>query len=130
MASAELNGKVWTPNTQQICQRMLRASLSLQSDEELDQYIRETLHSGNALVGTCAMGLAPEKGAVVDANMKVYGVQGLRVADSSVIPVIPGIFSIHIQDFISARAISNGTFNQQRMIVQMLTSLQTPEHIL
>ena len=70
---------------------MLRASLSLQSDEELDQYIRETLHSGNALVGTCAMGLAPEKGAVVDANMKVYGVQGLRVADSSVIPVIPGI---------------------------------------
>lgn len=62
----------------------------VQSDEELDQYVRDTLHSGNALVGTCAMGLAPEKGSVVDAHLKVHGVQGLRVADSSVIPVIPG----------------------------------------
>ncbi len=42
------------------------------------------------MVGTCALGLAPEKGAVVDADLKVYGVKGLRVADSSVIPHIPG----------------------------------------
>ena len=62
----------------------------MQSDEELDNYIKTTLHSGNALVGTCALGLAPEKGAVVDADLKVYGVKGLRVADSSVIPHIPG----------------------------------------
>ena len=62
----------------------------MQSDEALDHYIRTTLHSGNALVGTCALGLAPEKGAVVDADLKVYGVRGLRVADSSVIPHIPG----------------------------------------
>ena len=62
----------------------------MQGDEEIDQYVQDTLHSGNALVGTCAMGLAPEKGSVVDANLKVYGVQGLRVADSSVIPIIPG----------------------------------------
>lgn len=63
---------------------------AMQSDDELDNYIRTTLHSGNALVGTCALGLAPEKGAVVDADLKVYGVKGLRVADSSVIPHIPG----------------------------------------
>lgn len=63
----------------------------VQSDAELDDYIRTTLHSGNALVGTCALGLAPEKGAVVDADLKVYGVKGLRVADSSVIPHIPGM---------------------------------------
>lgn len=56
----------------------------------MDEYIRQTLHSGNALVGTCAMGLAPENGAVVDADLRVYGVRGLRVADSSVIPNIPG----------------------------------------
>jgi choline dehydrogenase-like flavoprotein len=62
----------------------------LQSDEAMDEYIRSTLHSGNALVGTCAMGLAPENGAVVDADLRVYGVRGLRVADSSVIPQIPG----------------------------------------
>ena len=62
----------------------------LQSDEALDTFIQKNLHSGNALVGTCAMGLSPDKGAVVDADLKVYGVQNLRVADSSVIPVIPG----------------------------------------
>jgi len=56
----------------------------------MDEYIRTTLHSGNALVGTCSMGLAPENGAVVDADLRVYGVRGLRVADSSVIPHIPG----------------------------------------
>ena len=63
---------------------------SLQSDQDMDHYIKTTLHSGNALVGTCAMGLAPENGAVVDSDLKVYGVRGLRVADSSVIPHIPG----------------------------------------
>jgi choline dehydrogenase-like flavoprotein len=64
--------------------------VEVQSDEDLDHYIRTTLHSGNALVGTCAMGLTPENGAVVDADLRVYGVRGLRVADSSVIPNIPG----------------------------------------
>lgn len=68
----------------------MRVSTVLQTDEELDEYIRTTLHSGNALVGTCAMGLLPEKGAVVDADLRVHGIQGLRIADSSIIPVIPG----------------------------------------
>ena len=67
----------------------------VQSDEAMDEYIRTTLHSGNALVGTCAMGLAPENGAVVDAHLRVHGVRGLRVADSSVIPNIPGDSAIH-----------------------------------
>lgn len=39
------------------------------------------------LVGSCAM-LSAEKGGVVDANLKVYGVEGLRVVDSSAIPLI------------------------------------------
>ena len=116
---------------------MLRASLSLQSDEELDEYIRETLHSGNALVGTCAMGLAPEKGAVVDGNMKVYGVQGLRVADSSVIPVIPGMVCYRCSgpcfcQSAVANRICRGKawFRQQHMIVQILALLLHVEHIL
>lgn len=47
------------------------------------------------------MGLNPEKGAVVDADLKVYGVQNLRIADSSVIPVIPGTLfrNSHLQSF-------------------------------
>lgn len=39
--------------------------------------------------GTCRMGTDPAEGAVVDAHLRVLGVSGLRVADSSVIPRIP-----------------------------------------
>lgn len=42
----------------------------MQTDEEIDDYIKNALHTANALVGTC--------------------VHRVRVADSSVIPIIPG----------------------------------------
>ena len=38
-------------------------------------------------VGTCAMGSGEE--AVVDAELRVRGVKGLRIADASVMPTIP-----------------------------------------
>lgn len=62
----------------------------LQDDDALDSFIRSTLHSANAIVGTCAMGTDPAKGAVVTPELKVHGVQGLRVIDASVIPQIIG----------------------------------------
>jgi len=40
-------------------------------------------------VGTAKMGLASDPGAVVDARLKVFGVEGLRIADASVMPRIP-----------------------------------------
>jgi fatty acid photodecarboxylase len=71
--------------------RELHPGTATNSDAEIDEYIAKTLHSGNALVGTCAMGLDAAAGAVVSPeNLKVHGVNGLRVVDSSVIPVIPG----------------------------------------
>lgn len=41
----------------------------------------------NHPVATCKMGPSPSKGDVVDANLRVHGVKGLRVADASVIPL-------------------------------------------
>jgi len=55
------------------------------------RYVRKTACSGNALTGTCRMGAAPTDGSVVSASdFSLWGVQGLRVVDASVVPVIPG----------------------------------------
>ena len=61
----------------------------VQSDEELDSYIRRSAHSANALVGSCKMGV-DAKTCVVDPELRVNGVDALRVIDSSVMPVLPG----------------------------------------
>ena len=56
----------------------------------VEEYIRKTIHSSNALVGTCRMGTAAENGDVVDQDLKIFGLEGIRVVDASVIPIIPG----------------------------------------
>ncbi|XP_051155524.1 glucose dehydrogenase [FAD, quinone]-like [Leptopilina boulardi] len=40
-------------------------------------------------VGTCKMGPNDDPGAVVDTNLRVYGIQGLRVIDASIMPIVP-----------------------------------------
>ena len=40
-------------------------------------------------VGTCSMGVAPELGAVTDAHGSVHGMEGLTVADASIMPTVP-----------------------------------------
>ena len=62
----------------------------MQTDEQIDQYIRDSVHTANALVGTCKMGASSDSSAVVTPDLKVKGVTGLRVVDSSVFPTIPG----------------------------------------
>ena len=53
----------------------------------LRHYIRRTIDSYHHPVGTCRMG--PDAGAVVDLELRVRGITGLRVADASVMPTIP-----------------------------------------
>lgn len=62
----------------------------MQSIDQLDKFVRQTLHSGNAIVGSCAMGLDSRKGAVVDAALRVFGIAHLRIADASIFPTMPG----------------------------------------
>ncbi|MFK7763067.1 MAG: choline dehydrogenase [Roseobacter sp.] len=61
---------------------------SVQTDDELDGFIREHVESAYHPCGTCRMGRADDAMAVVDAEAKVIGVEGLRVADSSIFPRI------------------------------------------
>ncbi len=56
----------------------------------LDEFIREHAESIYHPVGTCKMGAADDEMAVTDNQCRVKGVNGLRVADASVMPVLPG----------------------------------------
>jgi choline dehydrogenase len=55
---------------------------------ELRRYVREQAVTYHHQVGTCRMGPADDPGAVVDAELRVHGVEGLRVADASIMPRI------------------------------------------
>ena len=58
-----------------------------QSDTQLDEYIRSKAETAYHPCGTLKMGV--DKMAVVDENLKVHGLQNIRVIDASVIPEIP-----------------------------------------
>lgn len=60
-----------------------------QSDDELLDFARRRGNTGYHLVGTCSMGPDPARGAVVDDELRVHGVQGLRVIDASIMPRLP-----------------------------------------
>ena len=58
----------------------------VQTDDEIDAFLREHLESAYHPCGTCRMGRADDAGAVVDPELRVIGVERLRVADSSIFP--------------------------------------------
>ena len=62
----------------------------VQSDAEIDAWIRRTAETIYHPVGTCRMGAAGDAMAVVDAELKVQGLVGLRVIDASVMPTLVG----------------------------------------
>ena len=61
---------------------------SVTTDEQFDHYIRETGYTVHHPVGTCRMG--SDAGAVVDPRVRVRGVEGLYIADASVMPRLIG----------------------------------------
>jgi choline dehydrogenase-like flavoprotein len=68
--------------------RELTPGPGVQSDDQLRQFIRESSATVFHPVGTCSMG--NDAAAVVDPQLRVRGVQGLRVVDASIMPVIVG----------------------------------------
>jgi choline dehydrogenase len=56
---------------------------------DLRAWIRRTVSSYYHPAGTCRIGPGTDPGAVVDPELRVHGITGLRVADASVTPVIP-----------------------------------------
>jgi choline dehydrogenase len=58
----------------------------VQSDEQIDAFLREHLESAYHPCGTCKMGDASDPMAVVDPECRVIGLEGLRIADTSIFP--------------------------------------------
>jgi choline dehydrogenase len=59
----------------------------VQTDEEWIQWARETGQTTYHVIGTCKMGQDPM--AVVDDELRVHGIAGLRVIDASIMPTVP-----------------------------------------
>ena len=59
---------------------------AVRNDDEIDGFVRETVQSAYHPCGTCKMGT--DAMAVVDPQMRVHGMEGLRVVDSSIMPAI------------------------------------------
>ena len=67
----------------------------LADDAALDLWIRQTVGTARHVSGTCKMGPDSDPMAVVDQYCQVKGVQGLWVADASVMPRVPRSGGIH-----------------------------------
>ena len=77
------------PAIRSICDR---PSTDISTPDALREWVRSERYSLPHTVGTCAMGPAPEQGAVVDVHGKVHGVENLAVVDSSIFPAPPSGF--------------------------------------
>jgi choline dehydrogenase len=77
-----------------VCAAELLPGSEIHTDHEMRDYIRNSVVSGYHPAGTCAMGGDGPKSAsgydsVVDTQLRVRGVAGLRVVDASVMPTLP-----------------------------------------
>ncbi len=62
--------------------------IDAQTDEEILEWVRNRSASIFHPVGTCSMGTDGNPNAVVDARLRVRGVDSLRVVDGSIMPII------------------------------------------
>jgi len=61
----------------------------VQSDDDIDAFIRQDASSAYHPCGTCRMGAADDPAAVVDPQLRLRGLDGLRIVDASVMPRLP-----------------------------------------
>ena len=73
----------------QYCHSEVLPGPAIADDAELLDYAREVGLTAYHLSGTCRMGRKSDNLSVVDDQLRVHGLQGLRVADASIMPAVP-----------------------------------------
>jgi choline dehydrogenase len=68
--------------------REIQPGVEVQTDEQIDAFIRDKVESAYHPSCSCKMGAADDPMAVVDPELKVRGLQGLRIVDSSIMPSV------------------------------------------
>jgi len=76
------------PAMQKYAAEEIQPGVKVETDEEIDAFIREHCESAYHPCGTCKMGSEGDPMAVVDPACRVIGIDGLRVADSSIMPQV------------------------------------------
>ena len=74
------------PAMRDIAKDEIAPGVNIQADDELLDWVRKNAETTYHPVGTCKMGSDPM--AVVDDQLRVHGMQGLRVADASIMPTL------------------------------------------
>ena len=82
LARRIFNSEAFAPHNRGACQ----PGEDVVSDDEIHAYFREQAEGGYHPAGSCRMGTGDD--AVVDAELRVRGISGLRVADASIMPVV------------------------------------------
>ncbi|MEH3107370.1 MAG: GMC family oxidoreductase N-terminal domain-containing protein [Sphingomonas fennica] len=77
-----------TPPLRDLIAEELTPGRAVESDAEIEAFLRANLITTHHSVGTCRMGHDAE--AVVDPALRVRGFEGLRVCDASIMPTVPG----------------------------------------
>ena len=72
-----------------LADRRVDLATLVQDDDALAEHIRANVAGTFHPVGTCRMGQANDRNAVVDAAGRVRGIAGLRVIDASIMPTAP-----------------------------------------
>src|SRR5271155_2665102 len=68
--------------------REIQPGSDVQTDEQIDAFVRDKVESAYHPSCSCKMGSAQDRMAVVDPDTRVYGLEALRVVDSSIMPSV------------------------------------------
>ncbi len=84
-----------------------KPTTELSDDRDLEQFIRQFVTGTGHVCGTCRMGRPDDPGAVCDSLGAVYGIDGLIIGDTSLMPSVPS-GNTHIPAVMVAEKISDG----------------------